>query len=722
MQEPAIRAADNWDACWALGPAAAPAVSARTTVTLGAAPESAPAWACAAGLWGATPRGALGAAPEPPAATLEVNATHLHLPPHLLVRGEAAPLDLAPLLHEGLNELALTAAYEDFPTYFGVPVPPRVGVFLQCDIRLPDGRLVRLATGDHDTQYRVMIARPPLASTVWTIAPQGTFLHPHQAAPLLRFPRRGGRVEAEADACRVGLRHERRSPAPAGRLTLVPGAHILLDFGEELVGRLAATAAGPAAFTLTTGESQAEAAALAPGMDVPLREVHLPESGEWRDRRRAALRWVAVRNDADRSVDVEVTLDAQEIDVVSRGEFRCSDPVLERVYEVGRGTVIRATHDFVEDGPKRDRLLWLGDLASAAATFGATVGDLRPLRRSLLLAAGTQMRNGALPGVGPHPNHLVLADYVPLWAVALDTYVLYSGDTQACGLLLPTLRGALGYMLERIGSDGLVGPEEETDWWVFLDWDRRTPFESNVARHAGVAALSLVTAAGLDAGARVALLADAGGEAAAWSAAAGELRDTVMTRCWDDSTGGLADWARGGERSRHRSRLTAAWAVLSGAAQGQRREALLDDLAGDVLPPTTTGYGQRTNVEALFRGGRPEAALDLVRNYWGGMLDLGATTFWESYDPGEDPATATSFYARPFANSLCHAWSGSVAETLATFVLGVEPLAPGFARIRHRPARGGLAWAEGVVPTPHGPITVTRDGIDVPPGVEVTDG
>jgi hypothetical protein len=55
--------------------------------------------------------------------------------------------------------------------------------------------------------------------------------------------------------------------------------------------------------------------------------------------------------------------------------------------------------------------------------------------------------------------------------------------------------------------------------------------------------------------------------------------------------------------------------------------------------PTTTGYGQAYNVAALFEAGHPAAALALVRRYWGSMLERGATTFWESFDPDEPRAT-----------------------------------------------------------------------------------
>ena len=40
--------------------------------------------------------------------------------------------------------------------------------------------------------------------------------------------------------------------------------------------------------------------------------------------------------------------------------------------------------------------------------------------------------------------------------------------------------------------------------------------------------------------------------------------------------------------------------------------------------------------------------------YWGGMVQKGADTFWEVYDPNDD---CRSPYNSHLVNSYCHAWS-----------------------------------------------------------------
>jgi hypothetical protein len=73
------------------------------------------------------------------------------------------------------------------------------------------------------------------------------------------------------------------------------------------------------------------------------------------------------------------------------------------------------------------------------------------------------------------------------------------------------------------------------------------------------------------------------------------------------------------------------------------------------------------------------------------MLEAGSSTFWEHWH-GEA--------------SQCHAWSATPTFDLSTEVLGVRPLAPGFARFAVEPHPAGLDWARGTFPTPAGDIAV----------------
>jgi hypothetical protein len=95
---------------------------------------------------------------------------------------------------------------------------------------------------------------------------------------------------------------------------------------------------------------------------------------------------------------------------------------------------------------------------------------------------------------------------------------------------------------------------------------------------------------------------------------------------------------------------------------------------------------------ALGKAGHFDRALAQMRRFYAPMLATGSTTLWESFDP---------------AASLCHAFSATPVYQLSAHVLGVQPLAPGFSRIRIAPQPCDLEFARGVYPTILGGVHVS---------------
>ena len=61
-------------------------------------------------------------------------------------------------------------------------------------------------------------------------------------------------------------------------------------------------------------------------------------------------------------------------------------------------------------------------------------------------------------------------------------------------------------------------------------------------------------------------------------------------------------------------------------------------------------------MEAMVKLGMMDEALAFMKNYWGGMVEKGADTFWEIYVPSD---ATTTCYDDHMMNSFCHAWSCS---------------------------------------------------------------
>jgi hypothetical protein len=112
------------------------------------------------------------------------------------------------------------------------------------------------------------------------------------------------------------------------------------------------------------------------------------------------------------------------------------------------------------------------------------------------------------------------------------------------------------------------------------------------------------------------------------------------------------------------------------------------------------------------------------------MLQEGATSFWEAYDPSwykEDfHSSLQSDNRSGYFVSLAHGWAAGPTAWLMEEVLGIQPTGAGFSTVDIRPDLVDLAWAKGAEPTPKGLLKVDarKDAsgnmtvaVDVPDGV-----
>ena len=118
----------------------------------------------------------------------------------------------------------------------------------------------------------------------------------------------------------------------------------------------------------------------------------------------------------------------------------------------------------------------------------------------------------------------------------------------------------------------------------------------------------------------------------------------------------------------------------------------------------STPYMRFYELEALCVLGEQEQVMKEMKEYWGGMIREGATTFWEKYNPTDKGAEHLAMYGRPYGKSLCHAWGASPIYLLGKYYLGIQPVKAGYSEFSITPVLGGLKWMEGTVPTPNGEI------------------
>lgn len=161
--------------------------------------------------------------------------------------------------------------------------------------------------------------------------------------------------------------------------------------------------------------------------------------------------------------------------------------------------------------------------------------------------------------------------------------------------------------------------------------------------------------------------------------------------------------------------LNAAWkesashifALLWGFADTEQRESIVANvLRNDDVPEISTPYFKFYELEAMCHIGQLERVAEQIREYWGGMLQMGATTFWEEYNPSVTGLDRYGMYGDRYGKSLCHAWGASPIYLLGRYFLGVYPTSAGCESFAVEPQLGGFEWIKGTVPVKDGTVTV----------------
>ncbi len=441
------------------------------------------------------------------------------------------------------------------------------------------------------------------------------------------------------------------------------------------------------------------------------------ERFEW-----TAVRWlqVAVRNAPHGLRIRSVGSLSTRYPVEKRGEFECSDEMLTRLWEIGRYTLRLCMHDGWEDCPSREQRQWLGDATVehlvAEAAFGPSCHALN--RQFLRQCAESQRPDGLTQMFAPGDHRrdaLLIPDWTLQWILNAGHHLLYAGDLPVIEEIFPAIQRALAWFERQLGPNGLVA---HCPYWHFMDW-------AGLGRGGEAAALNAQTIGALRSAARLARALEWERAARRYDALATSMAKTLAERHWDARRGVYVDVVdpETGEQEPRVSQHANAGLILWDVAPRERWASMIDWITDPkrlkfTKAPGTVPTGERLEpetdcvlantfyshfvYEALARADRLDAALALVRERYGSMLARGATTLWESFDP---------------TGSLCHGFSATPTWQLSTFVLGVAPLEPGFARFRFSPQPADLAFARGVFPTAQGDVHVAwereRDGIAV---------
>ena len=390
-------------------------------------------------------------------------------------------------------------------------------------------------------------------------------------------------------------------------------------------------------------------------VDVIPAEIELP--------RRYAFRYVKIEV-LDISSKFELTIDDAYVEAVSSADettlipYESTDKELVAIDRIACNTLHDCMQQVFEDGPKRDRRLWIGDLRLQALANYETYRMNDMVKGCLYLFAALPMENGQVGAcvfMEPEPevDDTCMFDYSLLFIPTLWDYYQETGDRQALEELWLTVKQQLKLAEERVDEDGIVA-DSDVLGWCFLDWS----LELN--KQAGAQGVLLYA---LKAAIRI----------------AGELKEDreaeMMQKKYDLYCGAAKKyfWDEKQKlfvsgKDRQVSYASQVWLILGGAANQKEGINILHRVAQHQnAVRIVTPYMYHYYIEAFLQCGEKEEALQIMKTYWGGMAKQGADTFWELYDPKNPEASP---YGGTIVNSYCHAWSCAPAYFLRRYYTG----------------------------------------------------
>jgi hypothetical protein len=472
-------------------------------------------------------------------------------------------------------------------------------------------------------------------------------------------------------------RVERVSPVQAlSERLLRRGDSAIIDFGRHLTGHFSFSIAGegrgidsPTRLKLTFGEVPAEVAQPLEPYKGGLSRAWLQDEVINIDVLPAIVEMP--RRYAFRYAKLEI-VDTSPNYAVRVGQFKATarssagaDPqplpetvpaLLRQIDKVSIATLRDCMQTVFEDGPKRDRRLWIGDLRLQALTNYTTFRSNDLVKRCLYLFAAFPREDGLLPACvfedpEPHRGHEYIIDYAALYGSAVLDYAKATGDWNTALDLWPAVRKQMELLSAYVGPDGIFAAPPRS--WVFIDWS--DALDRTAAMH-GVFVFSLRRAAEL------ARHCGAASDAAKYEQSIARLTAAARSVFYDSPRKVFVSGPK-----RQVSWASQAWMTLAGIATKEEAAEAFRTIAAeaDAVHPGAP-YLYHYVAEAMLQCGLKQEAKQLVETYWGGMVKAGADTFWEVYDPTN---ADLSPYGSTLVNSYCHAWSCTPAYLLRSLDL-----------------------------------------------------
>lgn len=451
----------------------------------------------------------------------------------------------------------------------------------------------------------------------------------------------------------------------------------LFDFGKEIFGYLYIDNAQPEdTLHVSYGESFDEAVDIK--NSIIFEDISGKESYKLCQR---AFRYIYIPEKTDISCEAEL----EYIPLKYKGSFRCNEQYVNDIWDMCAYTLHLNVREVFTEGIKRDRWLWSGDAYQSYKFNNYLFHDKEIVRRSII----------GLRGKDPITQHInTITDYSLYWVISVWEYYQTYKDEEFLRFIYPKVVSMMDFIKTREDENGfLVGKYND---WVFIDW-------SDIDKTGAVSAEQMLYIEANKSAAKIAEILNK--RNVEYLKKVKTLLHKVNEYFWDDEKGAYIDSFASGKRNvtRHAN----IFAVMYDITTDEQRKSITENvLLNEKITKITTPYFEGYELDVMGKLGFFEYIENMLRSYWKSMLDIGATTVWEEFDPCKSGAEHYQMYGAKYGKSLCHAWGAAPIYLLAKYYLGVNPIMPGYEKFEVAPHLGGFEFIEGNVPVGDGIVYI----------------
>jgi alpha-L-rhamnosidase len=439
---------------------------------------------------------------------------------------------------------------------------------------------------------------------------------------------------------------------------------------------------------------------------------------------------ITVRNPRQDVILKSLTFRSAQYPVELKGRFRCSDPGLNEIWQMGVRTQATNMEDAFDDCVTRERGMYGRDSVIQYHNNLACFGDHHLFQRSLELFGQSPVSGGMFRAVYPNTGDYTITDFALNLVEGYRVYFEQTGDLERIRHDWPAILRNLEWFHQLA--------DERPDHLLDADWPSRRKVRSfyggfhgdlSAPRshhdNSGVnCAFNCFYLSALQSALKLARILEQSGEIPRLQGRIDGLIRTIPGTFWDASRQLYSDNLSRKTHSIHANLL----AIRAGVASAEQLRSIRPWLEKQLRCLFLNGYDPAGSVlfspsfgfyifEGLYIAELAGTAEQLIRQGWGWMLAQGLKTCPEYLN---------------LTDSLCHAWSAAPVYFLSKFGLGIDfPDAPDLSRVVIKVQTGTLESVDGAWPHPQGLIEIkwhlengrrVFDHIKMPPGVRYEMG